>query len=181
MLISISGTPGTGKTSAAKELSKMLNAKTINLKTMAKKLPCGYDKKRKTLIVDPELLQKAVKKSIKNERFPILLEGHLSHLLDSEIVIVLRANPVVLKKRLQKRRWPSAKVKENIEAEILDAIAIEAIEKHGKKAIIEIDTSKKTPKTTAYLIAKLLKNPKQRIKYSVWSEKYKKMLIEHGV
>ncbi len=182
MLISISGTPGTGKTVVAKELSRMLNADVVDLKIIARKLPFQYDKKRKSLVVDSKLLQKAVKGAIKNKQFPILLEGHLSHLLDSEIIIILRTNPVVLKKRLQRRKWPAAKVKENIEAEILDIIIAEAIEKHGKKEIIEIDSSKKTPKAIAALITKLIKNPKQRIKYSAgkidWSEKYKRILID---
>ncbi|MBI4162445.1 MAG: adenylate kinase family protein [Candidatus Aenigmarchaeota archaeon] len=182
MLISISGTPGTGKTAVAKELSRQLNASIIDLKTVARKLPFMYDKKRKSLVVDPKLLQGAVKDAVKDENFPILLEGHLAHLLDSEIVIVLRTNPVVLEKRLQKRKWSGAKIRENIEAEMLDIIVAEAIEKHGKKEIIEIDSSKKTPKAIAALIVKLMKNPKQRIKYATgkidWSEKYKKLLID---
>ncbi len=181
MLISISGTPGTGKTIVAKELSKMLKAEIVDLKAVARKLPFSYDKKRKCLVVDSTLLQKAVKSAIKDEQFPILLEGHLAHLLDSGIVVVLRANPLVLKKRLQKRKWSYAKIKENIEAEILDVIVTEAIDRHGKK-VVEIDTSKKTPKAIASLIVKLIKNPKQRNKYSAgkidWSEKYKKLLIQ---
>ena len=74
MIISLSGTPGTGKTSVAKVLSKLLNANIVDLKAVARKLPFSYDKKRKALIVDPELLQKAVQGKIKNKQSHIVLE-----------------------------------------------------------------------------------------------------------
>jgi adenylate kinase len=69
----------------------------------------------------------------------IFLDGHLSHLLPSDIVIVLRCEPNKLRERLRKKRYSKEKIEENVEAEILDVILIEAVELHKK--VFEIDTT----------------------------------------
>ena len=72
-------------------------------------------------------------------------------------MIILRANPSVLQKRLERKKWGKAKIRENVEAEIVDAITIEALGVHGKSKVLEIGTSGKKPGEVAGLIAKLLK------------------------
>jgi adenylate kinase len=73
----------------------------------------------------------------------VILEGHTSHLLPVDIIIVLRASPSALRERLRSRRWSDAKIKENIEAEALDIILVEAIETNNK--VYEIDTTNMSP------------------------------------
>ena len=178
MIIAISGIPGTGKSEVAKLLAKKLNANLIDIKQLIKKhkVPYKTDKKRKTKIVNPRDLQKSVKKSL--TKGDNIIEGILAHLLKANIVIVLRSNPHVLEKRLKKRKWSKAKIKENIQAEILDEIVIEALEKHSK--VYEIDTSKKSAKNTTEIIEKIVN--KKGVKYRAgridWSEKYKNYLLK---
>ena len=64
--ITVTGTPCTGKTSLAKTLAKKLNFYYIDVNRIIKKynIAEGYDKKRKTKIVDVNKLNKALIKEI---------------------------------------------------------------------------------------------------------------------
>lgn len=158
MILAVSGVPGTGKTSVARLLAKKLDANLIEVRKLVDsgKIKHGYDRKRKTRTVDVSGMKKAVKEKIIKDKINIV-ESHLSHLIDADLVVILRTNPPELKKRLEKRKWSRAKIRENVEAEIVDEITIEALDIRGKSRVLEIDTSGKKPGETAGLIAKLLK------------------------
>lgn len=187
MIVSISGTPGTGKTIVAKKLAKSLNANLINIGELVKKKKVTYkfDKKRRTRVVDIENLQKAAKKSLVKDKINII-EGHLAHLIKADRIIILRLNPIKLRKRLLKRGWPKSKVGENVQAEILDEITIEALQRYSKSKIFEIDVTGLKKGEIIDILTKLCKtkvlNKYLRKKYVVgkvdWSEKYKKELIK---
>jgi adenylate kinase len=172
MIISISGTPGTGKTIVAKMLAKKLGANLIIINDLVgKKIPYKVDKKRKTKIIDKRDLRKAVKKELLAGAN--IIEGHMTHFIVSDYVFVLRAIPNVLKVRLKARKWPESKIKENVEAEVLDEITMEAMKVNKK--VFEIDTSKTSPKKTVGVILKILNN-QNRNKYIPgkidWTKKY---------
>lgn len=183
MIIAITGTPGTGKTVVAKILAKDLDANLISLTSLLKegKLSSVIDKKRKTRIVSIVDVKSAVKKSVKKGKINIV-DGHLSHFADANIVVILRCRPDVLEKRMKKRKWPEKKISENLQAEILDAVTIEAADVRGRKNLVEIDTTKQTPKKTAEIIKKVLDNHALQRKYVVgkvnWSERFSRLLIE---
>ncbi|MFH1445639.1 MAG: adenylate kinase family protein [Nanoarchaeota archaeon] len=146
MIIAVTGTPGTGKSEVAKLLAKELDWKFVNLNVLAEKndLYEGYDKERKCKIVDMNRLAEEVE--IMGKLKDIVLDGHFSHDLPCDVVIILRCNPRELRKRMEKRNWFEEKIEENIEAEIMDVIKEEALEK--SKKIIEIDTTGKTVQET---------------------------------
>ena len=181
MIIAISGTPGTGKTKVAELLAKELNANLFSINGIIRKykIKCNYDKKRKTKIVDIKKVQSAVQKFCSTKIN--IIEGHLSHLLEADIIIILRSNPDVISKRLKKRNWTSNKINENIQAEILDTATLEALEKHNRKKIFEIDTSKLKTESSVQIIKKIINNSKSK-KYTVgridWTEKYKHYLTK---
>ncbi|MBI2578925.1 MAG: adenylate kinase family protein [Candidatus Aenigmarchaeota archaeon] len=180
-IIAISGTPGTGKTEVAKILAKRLDANliTVPLLLRKKQLGYGYDKKRRTKVIDEKDLEKAVKKNISGDKINIV-ESHLAHLIKSGSVFVLRANPDALEKRLKKRGWPAAKIRENIEAEMLDGTTIEALQKNEN--VYEIDTSSAGAEKTAGVILKILNNhygKKYRAGKISWTEKYGKILTRN--
>ncbi|MGC8686876.1 MAG: adenylate kinase family protein [Thermoplasmata archaeon] len=132
MIICISGTPGTGKT----YLSSRFNSNVINLNDFSKRNGCtkGYDRKRKSEIVNVECLKKKLK-NVDN----IILEGHYAHLLKCNIVIILRTSPKILKKRLIERGYDLQKIQENLEAEALGIITQEALKMNEN--VYEIDTT----------------------------------------
>jgi adenylate kinase len=183
MIIAISGTPGTGKTAVANVLAKELGANLISLTSLLKKgkIHSAADKSRKTRVVSAADVKSAAKKYAKKGEINIV-DGHMSHFADADIVVVLRCRPDILKKRMAKRGWPEKKIRENIQAEILDAITIEAVEAHGRKGLVEIDTTRCTPEKTAGIIKKVLNNHALQRKYVPgkvnWSARFSKLLIE---
>ena len=171
MKISISGVPATGKTEISKLLSKKLNYRLISINEFAEELNAftGYDKKRECRILDMKKLEKEIKKIKEN----VIIEGHTSHLFPVDIIIILRCNPKILKKRLEKR-YPSnhLKVQENVEAEILGVITSEAVMKNKK--VYEIDTSKKSVEENVSDILNILKGNIDEFKVGKidWLENY---------
>ena len=159
MNVSLTGTPGTGKTSISGILSKnKVEILNLNKIISKKKIIFEYDKKRKTKIVDIEKLNTYFDNNIRNKHL-LIIEGHLSHLLNCiDKVILLRCNPNELKKRLLKRRWNKNKINENIESEILDIILCECLKFHSRKNIFEIDTTGKSIDSLALIILDIIKN-----------------------
>src|SRR3972149_1324192 len=136
MLITISGTPGTGKTTIAKLVAGKLNAQLIDTDFLLKeyKIKTTQDKKRNTKIIDTDKLSRAAISEAKKHQTTIF-EGHLSHYAPADITIVLRTEPKELEKRLKKRAWNKEKIRENIEAEAIDAITVECLR---RKNVIEL-------------------------------------------
>ena len=141
MIISITGTPGTGKNTVSKLVAKKLGWEAIDLNKLAKEknLFIGFDEKRKCDIVDIKKLNLEIKKLKKDA----IIQSHYSHELNSDIVIVLRTNPAELRKRLEKRGWPKEKIEENVEAEIMEICKSDALNKTNK--VFEVDTTKRKP------------------------------------
>ncbi|MDP7180733.1 MAG: adenylate kinase family protein [Candidatus Woesearchaeota archaeon] len=145
-VIAISGTPGTGKTTLAKKLSKKLSYPILDVKKFikSKKLSESYDKKRKTNIIDTSKLNKELIKEInkvKKEHNPkgIIIDSHLSHYLPKKQVtlcIITKCNLKTLNTRLKKRRYSKLKIRENLDAEIFDTCHIEAKEKQHNTIVI---------------------------------------------
>ena len=170
MLLVISGTPGTGKTIIAKRVAGMLRAKllTTNLLVKKYKIPTTLDKKTKTNIIDTRKLAAAAKCEAKKYE-NCVFEGHLAHFTHADLTIILRTSPSELERRLKKKGWSERKIKENVEAEAMGIISGEV------KNAIEIDTTRKSPKSVTLLILKLLNSCSLQRKYSKkidWSKQY---------
>ena len=165
MIIAISGTPGVGKTSVAKILrEKNYNVFDLNKLANKKNFFIGFDKKRNSKIIDIEKIDDYLK-VYQNKKEILFIEGHLSHLLKNvDYIILLRMHPEKLKKNLHKKRWSKGKIKENLEAEILDIILCEAVDLHSRNSIYEIDTTKKTIENVVSIIINIVKNKFQNIK-----------------
>ena len=176
MLIALTGTPGTGKTTVSKILRES-GFETVDLNEVAlsKDFLISTDKKRDTKIVDVDKLNKYVKECYTKKDI-VFIEGHLSHLLKSvDKIIVLRCHPDLLKKRLSKKGWKKEKINENVEAEILDIILCESIDIHPEKNVFEIDATDKSTNNVASVIMEIInENFPSTKKYNIgnidWSE-----------
>jgi len=138
MLIALTGTPGTGKTTIAKKLED--EYKVVYLKDF-KDAVLYHDEDRDADVVDIEYLKKKVDK-MKDDEI-IILEGHYAHEMPVDMVIVLRCHPDELRKRLENRGYGEKKIMENLEAEAMGLITEESINYHGKDKVFEVDTTKK--------------------------------------
>lgn len=166
MLIGLTGTPGTGKTSVSRFLEKKRHWKAIHLNDLIKEehLYTEIDEKRDTVIADMEIIREYLIKIIDEEKHKVeqgkkrtvmILESHLAHYI-ADIVIVLRAYPPELNIRLKTRCYSEEKINENIEAEALDVILIEAFEWCNK--IFEVNTTGKTIEEVGQDIEKIIDN-----------------------
>lgn len=165
MRVAVTGTPGVGKTSTC---SKVRGVRVVHVNQLVDELglATGYDRRRRTKEVDVGKLAKAVC-ALEGD---ILLEGHLSHLLKPDVAIVLRCSPKVLERRLKRKGWPDEKVRENVEAEAVDVVLIEAIE--NVPDVCEVDTTDMKPSEVTEAIELIIAG--EREKYRVgnvdWSE-----------
>ncbi len=69
------------------------------------------------------------------------------------VLVVLRAAPRVLRQRLAERGWSPAKIAENVEAEALDVILVEALELNDR--VREIDGTDMTPEQVAAAVREI--------------------------
>ena len=160
MIVALTGTPGTGKSSVAEEL-KRRGYRVESVNELADKFGCVVGIEDNVRIVDVERLAEEIE-HLRGEM--IIVEGHLSHLLNPDVTIVLRCHPEKLKKRLESRGWRKEKVLENLEAEIVDSILMEAM---GNRKVYEIDATDLMPKELADIIEKILKDGEE------YKEKYR--------
>jgi len=136
MRVALTGTPGTGKTSIGGELSRQ-GHRVVDLAALAEEKgfvrhPARGDGPG---IVDVEALNKA---GLPGEGL-VFLSSHFSHLIDVDVVIVLRCSPKVLTSRLKGRGWGDRKIRDNVEAEAIDLITVEAMERCRR--VYEVDTT----------------------------------------
>ncbi|MGB9928317.1 MAG: adenylate kinase family protein [Methanosarcina sp.] len=154
MFIGLTGTPGTGKTSVSRLLEKKRDWKVIYLNDLIKEhhLYTEVDEKRDAVIADIDLIQKYLEETT-NEKDIVILESHLAHYL-ADIVIILRAHPSELEIRLETRNYSQEKIRENIEAEALDVILVEASE--WCKKVFEINTTGKSVEEVEQDVEKII-------------------------
>lgn len=152
VLIAVTGTPGTGKTSACAVLAER-GYLVVNLDEAARRegFVAGRDETRGSDEVDVDALRERLRVPAK----VAFLKSHYSHLMDVNIVVVLRCKPSVLRRRLESRGWAPEKVRENVEAEAIDVVLQEAA---GRLPFVyEVDTTEATPAQTADAILAILR------------------------
>lgn len=147
MRIAVTGTPGTGKTTATDELSTSLDVVHLNDVIEREGLTTGRDDRRETLVADVDALADWL-----GEDDDVLFESHLAHLFEADRVVVLRAHPETVESRLSERGESPQSVTENAESEALDVVLTEAVDRHGEDSVYEIDTTEETPAAVAVAI-----------------------------
>mgnify|MGYP002681817506 FL=1 len=144
----MTGTPGTGKTTVA----AMLGYRVLDINSLVREgMNLGLDPERGCLEADMDALSGHLVSLDGNE--PMILEGHFSHHF-AEWAIVLRLSPAALRTRLEGRGYSQAKIRENLEAEALDVILVEAVEMCRR--VDEIDTTGRSAAEVAAMIENII-------------------------
>jgi adenylate kinase len=174
MLIALTGTPGVGKTQCAAILGKK-GHRIVDLNEMAisNDFIDGYDEERDSHIIDVQALDGFVQEEFRGS--DVVFEGHLSHLLSVEMAVILRCNPLELKRRLTTKGWSECKILENVQAEILDVVKVEAHDRLER--VYEIDTTGRNPKEVAELFEAIVSG-KSNGDETAWLEDYDYLLLE---
>jgi adenylate kinase len=139
MLVSLCGTPGTGKTTASALLSgEGTDVRSLGDLVRDLGLGEGYDTLSGSTIVDIDRLRTALEAWAERTCDDLVLEGHLSYLAPADLCLVLRLDPDVLYERLKARGYPEEKCRENAEAEFVGTLlswaAIAEAERLGGRA-----------------------------------------------
>jgi len=167
-LIVVTGTPGVGKTRFSRALAKKLGVVHIDLGLLATKgkFTLGFDRLRRTYIVDTKKMARALKKTLHNVSGNVVLDGHFAANivpLELDIVFVLRCHPEKLKRRLKMRKVPEKKIAENVQAEILDVCLWDAVDSYGLERVCEIDVSRMKTAAAVAQAMRVLENRGKRL------------------
>ena len=146
VIITVTGTPGTGKTTVAENMG----LETVHLTEYVKEKGLGEQKEE--FEVDIDEMTEPVQNELQDidEDGKVVVEGHLSHHVPSDLCIVLRTHPDELESRLKARDYSEEKIRENLEAEALDVILSEAVSM--QENVLEIDTTNRKPEETVEII-----------------------------
>ncbi|MDM7934526.1 MAG: adenylate kinase family protein [Methanothrix sp.] len=148
MRIALTGTPGTGKTTTA----SLLPYQVIDINALVRDgLNLGRDPERDCLNADMDGLRCLLDRTVTEEI--CILDGHFAHHF-ADWSIVLRLDPSELRERLRARGYPVRKIEENLEAEALDVILVEATEMCSR--VDEVDTTGKSPQEVAELVRRII-------------------------
>ncbi|PSP68012.1 adenylate kinase [Halobacteriales archaeon QS_1_69_70] len=144
MRVAVTGTPGTGKTTAVEAADTGLDVVHLNDLVREADLATGEDPDRGSLVADLDAIADRLA-----GREDVIIETHLAHHLDADRVVVLRCHPESLRDRLLDRGEARAMCEENAKAEALDVVLSEAVAEHGREAVYEIDTTNRPPAAVA--------------------------------
>lgn len=142
-IIAITGTPGVGKTTIA-ELFSEGDFTILSVKDLAKQYGCegDFDESTQSMDIDIHRLAEQFESNLLDDA---IVDGHLSHFLEVDGIVILRCNPSVLQERLVKRDYSESKIKANVEWEMISGTWSEIIEFELEQPILELDTTNSSP------------------------------------
>lgn len=140
--VAITGTPGTGKTSICK-----LAKATVSVSDLAAEIGAlgDVDPTDGAAPIDIEKLRDSLAEEwAQPPNHTLLVDGHLSHLLPVDAVVIIRCDPRILGERNAARNWAGSKVEENTEWELLGGAWVERDEWTGLP-VLELESTEKSP------------------------------------
>lgn len=149
--ILITGTPGVGKTTQCGKLASALGVRCVSLGEILANTP--YVKHLRELQTHEIIDMEGAKRFVRSLLRPgDIVDTHVVELVSSvKLAIVLRKAPDVLFKELVSRGWPLRKVLDNVWAEILDLVYVEAAKRWR---VYQIDVTYRKPDETSEILLK---------------------------
>ena len=149
-VLAVSGTPGTGKTTVCSALAEM-GWTVLSLTDLASEHGCleAVDANDGAAPVDIHKLAEAWDAPSQGR---YLVDGHLSHLLDVDGIVLLRCPPSTLHDRLALRNYSEVKTRANVEWEMTAGHWAELLEFEITLPLVEFDTASMTSEALARAI-----------------------------
>ena len=138
--MAMTGSPGTGKSTVSSSLGDV-GFRIQTVEDLSEEFGCieEVDPNDGARPIDVTGLRKKLELGWKERPVsPIVIDGHLSHLLQVDCVVILRCRPRELRVRLLERSYSKQKIEENVDWEILGGPWGENM---GNIPTIEFDTS----------------------------------------
>lgn len=156
----LTGSPGTGKHTAAAAAAAWLGLRLVDLNALAAEHGlCEYDAASRTSDVDPNRLAESLRSHGALDG-KCLVVGHLAPYVltagQASTVVVLRRSPYELERVYAERKYGWDKAASNLGAEILGVAAHDAAQLAGPGRTIQIDTTGRSPAETARAVAAAL-------------------------
>ncbi len=151
-LLALTGTPGSGKKTIVPLLERSTRAIPLDLKSLTP--PERKDPHGEALVNARQLRSKLLRLDLSDS----IVFGHMVPDVlrrgEPDFVAVLRCEPAELKRRLSRRGYPSRKVIENVEAELIGLILSDCVRVFGGSVVHEYNTTTARPAVVASRIAR---------------------------
>ncbi|GBC71799.1 hypothetical protein HRbin02_01587 [Candidatus Calditenuaceae archaeon HR02] len=147
----VAGTPGVGKSTVASGLAERIGALMLEL---------GELTDPGELEVHPVKLAARAGARIRREGRDVVIATHIifkPRSIPIGAVIVLRRSPLRLLEELRLRGYPEEKVLENVEAELLGVVYVDALRKVGEGRVFQIDTTERGAMESVELAHRILR------------------------
>ncbi len=158
LFVAVTGTPGAGKSTFAKEASDAIKIPLIEINSILESYQLFSkidDDGAKVAMIKPltKKIKELAEENLKNGA--VLIVGHLACELDIkyDIAIIVRCSLESLEERLSERGYEEGKLKENLMAEALDYCGVAAQERSDE--VLEVDNSSDRKEVMDYLKARL--------------------------
>lgn len=154
--IAITGSPGVGKTTVSQILSN-LGWEVVSVTQLARDFDClgDYDEVMTSQEIDIHRLSEMFEHEPNKQ---VIIDGHLSHFLTVDGIVILRCQPDILRQRLTIRDYSAAKVNSNVEWEFIAGTWAEIIEFEIDAPVLELDGGELDPKQIAEAITRWVKD-----------------------
>lgn len=142
LCIAITGTPGVGKTSVC-DILRENGFKVYSLEKLAEEYGC-LGEKDPTDDSSPVDIHQLADKWQCDDAGITFVDGHLSHLLEIESIVILRCDPKIISTRLEQRQYSAEKIAANTEWEMISGVWSELLEFEIDSPTLELDSSQKS-------------------------------------
>jgi Predicted nucleotide kinase (related to CMP and AMP kinases) len=142
-VILVLGVAGVGKTVFGRALASLLGLKFIDVPEFVerRKLYSGYDVESKAYLVDLRKLSAAIGSELRGGGVLASVYAFKPRGVRVSWAIILRVRPTRLLEILRGRGYPDEKIRENVSAELIDQPLVEAIQKFGRRKIVQLDAT----------------------------------------
>ena len=139
--IIVTGTPGVGKTTHCEVLAQRTGLKHLSVNQVVKDKECheGWDAEYQSWIVDEDKLLDAIEDEAKAGG--CIIDWHACDLFPKswiDLVVVLRVDSTTLYDR---RKYPEAKLQENLDSEIMEVLLQEARDSYDAEIVVELQSN----------------------------------------